>query len=205
MTISLLGAFIRGVVFPLIAIWILGKYNIFNDISFIPSDKKFDVGLAACLGLFECFYVCISTKIKVFIASNKSEVKCIFWCAGTTPEVSSTPHINFIEDTAHINVKVQVSGKTSKLSGNKILISFPEWLDVQTDNDLGINVDKRVCIIDIDKIIDKNTDIIEDTYHTYKISVIKNYSSINGYGTTISPKLEKKFMSVFNSNKFKIN
>lgn len=205
MTKSLIGAFVKGVVFPILVIWILGRYNIFNDISFVPDDKKFDVGLAAYLGLVECVYVCVYTKMKGFIETNKAEVKCIFWCAGTMPNISSTPYITFVEDTAHINVKVQVSGKVKRLVNNKISLSFPDWLDVQANGDLGINVIGRVCIIDIGEIIDRNIDVVEDTYHTFKISVIKNYSSSDGYGTIIGPKLKNKFMCIFNSNKFKIN
>lgn len=204
MTISLLGAFIRGVVFPTLAIWVLGKYNIFDDISFVPADKKFDIGLTAYLASFECIYVYVWTKIKVCIISSRAEVKCIFWCAGTIPNISSMPHISFVEDTAHINVKVEVSGKQRRLIGNEIELSFPKWLDIQADNDLGINVDGHVCKIDIGEIIDRNNSIIEDTYHTFKISVIKNYSS-SEYGTIIRPKLKKKLMCAFNSNKFKIN
>lgn len=202
MEASLLFIIVKCVLFPIIAVFCVSKWNLFKSISFIPNDKVFEFGLAAYLGFLEWLYTILVHKIK----KNEAKIECLFYCNGQKESIESNPAIKFRNEVAYINGKINVSGKVKKLCRNNILITIPNWVDIQID-DYGdlIVIENNVCKIRINTIVNSRGDIIENTSVKFKIGLIKNYSSNQEYSTVIQPSLEKKFSYNFKYNKFNLN
>lgn len=202
METSFLLAIVKGIVLPTIAIFFLNRINIFDFISIVPSDSCFEFGLAAYLVLLECLYV----KLMKFIATKKTQVECVFGCAGQNMNINSIPEMIFNNEVSYINVRVDISGNRKCLAKKKLLISLPEGLDVQV-NSGKVLVENNICKLDIEKIINGNSNMVESTYYRFKIGIIKNYSrneEDDGYGTEVIPELNNKAICNFKHNKLKI-
>lgn len=202
MEASLFFIIVKCVLAPIIAVFLVDKWNVFERIAFIPDDYAFEFGLAVYLGFLEWLYAGLICKIK----ENESKIECLFYCSGQQESIESNPAIRFINEVAYINGKINVSGKVKKLCKNNVLITMPNWVDIQIDDcDDLIVIENNVCKIKIDKIINLRGDTIESTSVKFKIGLIKNYSSNQEYSTVIQPRLEKKFGYNFTYNKFNLN
>nr|WP_294490583.1 hypothetical protein [uncultured Anaerosporobacter sp.] len=195
---SIVVSLIKGIVMPLIAIFLLNCFNLFDYVKFIPSDFTFEVGLAGYLGILECVYF----KLHKIFKSRKVNIECIFSCAGQHNSIDNTPQITFCNDVAIINGSLKVSGRTSKINKNTLLVSFPDWVDIQVKNNCGISVNNNTCKIDLSKMINKSDTMVEDALFKFKINIIKNYTADVEYSITIKPRLEKNLGYNFTSNKF---
>ena len=202
MEASLFFIIIKCILTPIIAVFLVNKWNFFESVTIIPNDYAFEFGLAAYLGFLEWLYTKIVCKIK----ENEAKIECVFYCSGQQESIESNPAIQFRDEVAYINGKINVSGKVKKLCKNNVLIIIPNWVDIQIDGceDLII-VENNVCKIKIDKIINSRGTNIETTSVKFKIGLIKNYSSNQEYATVIQPSLEKNFSYKFTYNKFNLN
>ncbi|MDU2265216.1 hypothetical protein [Clostridium celatum] len=202
MEASLFFIIVKCILAPIIAVFLVNKWNFFESVTIIPNDYAFEFGLAAYLGFLEWLYAKIVCKIK----ENEAKIECLFYCSGQQESIESNPAIEFRDEVAYINGKINVSGKVKKLCKNNVLIVIPNWVDIQIDGceDLII-VENNVCKIKIDKIINSRGTNTETTSVKFKIGLIKNYSSNQEYATVIQPSLEKNFSYKFTYNKFNLN
>lgn len=201
METSLIVSFFKGILMPVITIFFLNHFNLFEYIKFIPEDFTFEVGLAGYLGILEC--VCY--KLNKKIESGRANIECVFSSVGQHNSIDNTPEITFCNDVAFISGNIKVSGKISKLCKNALLISFPNWVDIQVHNNSGIIVANNTCKIDLNKMVNKNAKKVENATFAFKISIIKNYIEDVEYSITIQPTLKKMFRYNFKYNKFTIN
>lgn len=202
MEASLFFIIVKCLLTPIIAVFLVYKWNLFESITFIPNDYVFEVGLAAYLGFLEWLYA----RLLCVIKENEAKIECLFYCSGQQENIESNPAIQFRNEVAYINGKINVSGKVKKLCKNNVLITMPNWVDIQIDGcDDLIVIENNICKIKIDKIINLRGDTVESTSVKFKIGLIKNYSSNQEYSTVMKPSLEKKFGYNFTYNKFNLN
>lgn len=198
---SLVFTVIKGILMPIVAIFLVNGWNFFDSISFIPSDKVYEVGLTAYL----CILECICFKVINLVKSNKSNIECVFFNSGADNSIDNTPEISFVNDVAYINFRLKLSGKAKKLRKNVLMISFPDWLDIQSVNNSSMSViDNKKCKFILDKMISNSDTNVENVCITFKVAVIKNYTSDSNCSITLIPELEKKLLYEFSFNKFKL-
>lgn len=202
MEISLIFTIIKGILLPLFAIFLVNKWNLFESITFVPEDYSFEAGLAAYFCILECLYTKLLCKVKAY----EAKIECLFYSSEQNENIENNPSISFVNEVAYINGKIKVSGKAKRLCENNVLITIPNWVDIQIDGcENLIKIENNICKIKIDKIINSKEDYVESSSVKFKIGLIKNYSLNEEYSTVIKPSLEKKFGYKFVYNKFKLN
>lgn len=202
MEASLLFTIIKGILMPIFAMFLVSRWNLFESILFVPDDYRFEAGLAIYFCVLEFLYAKAISKIK----ANKAKIECLFYCSGQQESMTNIPVIQFRNEVAYINGKVNISGKAKKLCKNTVLITMPNWVDIQIDGcENLIMIEDNICKIRIDKIINFREDTVESASVKFKIGLIKNYSSNQEYSKVIQPRLEKKLGYDFTYNKFNLN
>lgn len=199
MNLSLWTTLIKAMVIPIIGIFIAGKFNVFDYISFIPKDQSFKVAITAYFAILECIYAKLS---EVICKHFKASVECLFYCDKQSKSINNSPQLTFIEDVAYIHCSITIKGWTSKLAKNSLIISFPNWVGIQNvNNSIGKVNNKNQLTIDFAKMISVHDKLVEDASVDIKIGLIKNPSN-DEYSKTITPSLSKKFMYKLAANKF---
>lgn len=202
MEASLFFTIVKGILMPILAMFLVNKWNLFESITFVPGEYMFEAGLAAYFCVLECLYAKVMSKIN----ANEAKIECLFYCSGQQESIESNPAIQFRDEVAYINGKINVSGKAKKLCENSVLITMPNWVDIQINGcENLIIIENNICKIRIDRIINSREDTVESASVKFKIGLIKNYSSNQEYSKVIQPSLEKKFRYKFTYNKFNLN
>lgn len=201
MNISLVITGVKGILLPLLAIYLVNRWNFFSYFSFIPKDKIFDFGLASYICVLECIYHIIITKIN----DNKVKIECLLYTKNQKKSINNIPNIEFQQDVAYVRGQITVSGRTKKACKNSIRLVFPNWVDIQNNNQNSLIIrDDNVCIININDIINSTDRYIEEATIDFNIGLIKNYCQDTEYTQIINPSLEKQFGYEFIHNKFNL-
>ena len=157
MQTSLKGVILKVVVIPLLAMKLIGWFNIFEYFTFIPEDRVFTLGLSAYLGILEFFWL----SIVRWIQSRYCKIKCTFSKAGESVNINSIPEVRFNQqDIAKVSCTVEVSGYSKRLLKNSIEISFPKWVDVQIESSNIIILQNNTYKIDLESMINENEGVI---------------------------------------------
>ncbi len=198
MDISLLTTILKGIIVPLIAIFVVNRWNFFEVFSFIPEEYLFEFGLTSYILLEDCVFHVIKNKMK----DNEAQIECLFYCNNQKKSINTIPNIEFQEDVAYIRGSIKVCGKGKKLCKNSIVLTFPNWVDVQIYGQDGLlTVNDNICSINISAIVNRREAYIEEATVGFKIGVIKNYSEDRAYTAVISPTLNNKWGYEFIHNK----
>ena len=109
---------LKALLVPLIAVFFLNQFNVFEYITFVPEDYKFDVGLTLYLAILEAL-----AEILEHLYSNAlAEVECIFFQKAEDINIKNTPVFVCSDQTAgvtSISCKVQLTTLIiSKKPGN---------------------------------------------------------------------------------------
>lgn len=195
-------ALIKGIIFPLLGIFILGKYNIFEDITFVPKEYAFEVGLTTYFVFLEFIYLKVSNYIDLYC---KASIKCLFYSDIHLKKLSNIPIICFVEDVSYINCSISLKGGVKKLINNSLIISFPDWVEIQeTNGSVGDVNEKNQLIINFNKIISKDSKIEEGSTVDIRIGMIRNLAP-DKYSNIIVPTISKKRLAKFSFNKFELH
>lgn len=201
MNMSLLITGVKGILLPLFAIYLVNRWNFFAYFSFIPNDKIFDFGLASYICILECIYHLIISKIN----DNKVKIECLLYSNSKVKSINNIPNIEFNQEVAFVRGKITIAGKSKRACKNSIRLTFPNWVDIQVNeqNNL-ITINNSECIINIKEIISSTDDYIEEATIDFKIGLIKNFCENTTCTQIINPTLEKQFGYEFIHNKFNL-
>ena len=199
MNSSLCVTLIKSLLVPIAGIYIASKFNLFDYISFVPENQSFKVAITAYFAILECIYAKLSKVIGKYC---KSDVECIFYCDKQSKSITNIPQLTFVEDVAYIHCSISIKGGASRLAKNSLVISFPNWVEIQNvNNTVGEVNNKNQLTINFTKLININDRIVEEASVDIKIGLIKNLSA-DGYSKIITPSLSKKNMYKLTANKF---
>lgn len=121
---------LKALLVPLIAVFFLNQFNVFEYITFVPEDYKFDVGLTLYLAILEAL-----AEILEHLYSNAlAEVECIFFQKAEDINIKNTPVFVCSDQTAgvtSISCKVQLKGNVKRLKNCRLSLELPNWLTSQ--------------------------------------------------------------------------
>ena len=188
---------LKAIALPLFAIFLVGKFNIFDSITFVPNEYSFEIGLTSYIAILDFIYFKLSKYIDL---NHKASIECLFYSDKLSKKITNIPSVSFIEDVSYINCCITVKGGAKKLAKNALIISFPNWVDLQqTNGSAGIINDKNQFVIELGSIICIDDKIVEVSTVDIKIGLIRNQSP-NNYSTVVAPIIKKQFMMQFAFN-----
>ena len=122
-------AIIKAFIIPLIAIFILKKWNLFLYITFIPEDQRYDVGLTFYVALFEI----IISALAEYLETKHAHVKLIFFEVKSNENINNVPTIicNSNYGTASLSCHIILHGDYKLLKKCQIKMDYPSWLTTQ--------------------------------------------------------------------------
>lgn len=165
---------IKTVIAPAIAIFLTNRWNLFvffENYGLVTNTQAFSYGVTMYLSLCEAIIYGIGS----FFASNKVNIRCIFFINEEITDIRVEPKATFKDDVAQLKCKLILSGKTKHLIKRSISIYFPPWVDATVANNIVSSKDNTYKI-DISSLINSNTKSIQEATRTFNIAVIKNYS-----------------------------
>lgn len=193
-----------AVILGLIAI---SKFNLFDVITIVPEDYKYEVCLTLYVGLSEAIIRCIED----FLSNNSSSIQCIFSFDKRNFDITNTPMIVLPDDNisiANVYCQIKVHGKVGFIKNSKIVLCFPDWVDVDVCRGTGVVEihGNRSCVINLSNFVNQDQRTVIETTQIIQFSLLK--ATIDREGQYIvDSKLEKKRISlnyIFKSNKFEI-
>lgn len=141
---SIIEILIKAVVLPLIAMFILNKWNLCDYITFIPEDYRFEAGLALYMAILEA----IAEFAEYFIAKASATITCTFYMDERHEDSHTRPSIQMSENSmgvASVWCHIILNGDYKKLLGTEVCLDIPQWFSAQLD--ANSNITQEACQI----------------------------------------------------------
>ena len=181
---------LKAILVPIVAIFFLNKFNLFEHITFVPEEYQYEIGLTAYLALIEALYGFGEN----FINSKKASVVCVFFKSETDKDEKNIPSIICDEavGVANINCNIELTGNLGRVRKCKLQMELPSWLTAQVSNsDTVLSYTGNLLIWEFDKLLPETGISNQSATYKSKISLIKNTS-----GNNISIKLEPQMKRI---------
>ena len=195
---SIIKILIKAVVLPIIAMFMLNKWNLCEYITFIPEDYRFDAGLALYMAMLEA----VAEFIEYFIAKANATITCTFYTDERREDRHAKPTIQMSNSSmgiASVWCHIILDGNYKKLSGTEICLDIPQWFSAQLDansslvqNDHQIKWNVSLLLPEHDNKKDVHTEM------RMKISFIRNNE--NNVSIVLEPTIKKRFGLEFETN-----
>lgn len=193
---------LKAILIPIVAVWGLSKFNLFEYITFVPEEYQYEIGLTVYLALIEALYGFGEN----FIDSKKAKVVCVFFKSETDKDGKNIPSIICDETigVATINCYIELTGNLERLRKCKLQMELPSWLTAQISaSDTVLSYIGNQLIWEFNKMLPETGISNQSATYKNKISLIKNIS-----GNNISIRLEPQMKGVkgigFETNGFKV-
>ena len=193
---------LKAIIVPIIVVFGLSKFNLFEYVTFIPIDYQYEVGLTVYLALMETAY----GMVENIIEQKKSKVVCTFYVSEADKNIGNTPLIVCDNEmgVATINCFLEVSGNLKKIRKSVLEMELPSWVTAQINvQDTVLSYEGNRLTWKFDRMLPASgLDNVSAEYKS-KISLIKNSG-----GDNMMIKLEPKVKTIvgmkFETNGFKI-
>lgn len=165
--------------------------NIFNYISYIPQDKRYDVCIAVYFTLFETFIDIIFTWILECIDKIRTKVEVVMYLPSEVPNANTTPIVRFNDmGMAELRVQLSVIGNCKNVLSSEIVMKSIIQADMQfARRGTGSSIDENGnAIINLNDIV-HNRDTIQFE-EDYKI-VLQRGAIDNGVEIYLKPQINK--------------
>ena len=127
------------ILFPLLSAFIglllANHCNIFEFLTFVPKEYKYDVCITVYFALSEVLlnelYNCVKQKIVPYF---RSSISVVFHPAQVEPDINTTPTIQFnSQGLAEINMTITIAGKKEHFEQSLLVIAAPDFADIQNN------------------------------------------------------------------------
>lgn len=153
---------LKTLVSAILGIIILNAFNIFDYLSFVPEEIKYEVGMATYFSVIESVLSTIINKIN----DKFTYVEFIFYNKRNEANYLENPIINFSEDVAKISVKISVAGHSSHLRKSLIILKVPEWITIQANSEIvRVADDTHSSVIELSRIVPESGKSEKGTVH----------------------------------------
>lgn len=190
---------LKAVAVPLTAVFILGKFNLFDFITFIPEDHRFDVGLTIYMAILESVILIVED----YIQKSEASISCIFYLKDDDKNPRYRPVVSLKSennDVAYIKCHIKISGNLKKLRKTKILLDLPKWVSTQVNqNDNILSVQKTTLQWNFSNVLPaQKSNLSEYMECDLKIPFIKQ--SNNHISIDLNPKIDPTKRIDFKTN-----
>lgn len=193
---------LKAILIPIVAVLCLGKFNLFEYITFVPEEYQYEIGLTVYLALIEALH----GFGKNFINSKKAKIACVFFKTETDKDEKNVPFIICDETigVATINCYIELTGNLKRLRKCKMQMELPSWLTAQVStSDTVLSYTGNLLIWEFDKMLPETGISNQNAAYKNKISLIKNISG-NNISIKLEPQMKKIKGIAFETNGFKI-
>ena len=189
-----------------IALLVAHGFNIFDYMTFVPQDKKYDVCMAVYFAVMETGITFLYDWIDDCIAKNKTYIEAIFHLPSEYSNSNSIPIIRFNEmGIAEVKLHLVVKGRCTNLTNNGVMISVPQQVDAQfAKKGVGIKRDNQGNLLIMLDEVCRNREVFEGE-EDYKITFMRrdfdNEASISIAPELLAKKKDRKINFVSNEAK----
>lgn len=193
---------LKAIIIPVIVVYGLCKFNLFEFITFVPKEYQYEVGLTVYLAVAETVYGLIQT----YVEQKKAVIKCIFYRTEPDKDINNTPTITCSRNVgvATIDCHIVLSGNLKRLRKCNFIIDLPSWLTSQVSvSDTVLNYSNNQLCWRFDRLLP--TDGINNQMAEYKskLSLIKNQED-NNLAIILEPHIKKIYGVKFETNAFRV-
>lgn len=196
---------LRAILGPVFAVIMVSKFNLFNYITFVPEEYKYEVGLTAYLAIAEA----ILEIIEIFGEKNSATVTCVFYRRESEINIKNTPTVSCSMGTASIKCQIALSGSAKVLRDAKLSLVLPTWLSSQADmSNLIMKYDCQKITVPFNEVIPTNNQKVTSVEITIPIPLIQNMDDgilSNTLAAEIEAKWFNKIRIDYKSNSFTIS
>ena len=128
---------LRAILGPVFAVIALAKFNLFEYITFIPTEYQYEVGLTVYLACAEALLEIIQRCGE----KNCAKITCIFYRRANEINLSNIPAISCSSSTAgcaSIKCKIILEGSSKVLRKCQLRLVLPAWLSSQVEANSGL-------------------------------------------------------------------
>lgn len=199
---TIIKVLLKAIIVPVIVVFGLSKFNLFEYMTFIPTDYQYEVGLTFYLAFMEAVYGFVENAIE----QKKSKITCTFYVSDADRNIENTPLIVCDNDVgvAIINCHLEVSGNLKKIRKSVLKLELPSWLTAQINvQDTVLSYGSNVLSWKFDRMLPSTGVNSLSAEYKSRISLIKNSSGDN-MTIKLEPQIQKKWGLKFETNGFRI-
>lgn len=197
---------IKAILIPIISMAALNKFNLFDFISLVPEDRRFDMGLTAYLAIFEALFLFLEKCIE----GRRAGISCVFYAKKAEKNENNTPKIicgSSTSNVAYIYCDIQTSGNAKLLRKVSVSLKLPDWVSSQIpQNETVARYKDNTLIFAFDKLIPESNSREYIATHTVQIPLIET-SNAGCSSVVLKPQLNcklKKICISLNTNSFQL-
>lgn len=193
---------LKAIIVPVIVVFGLSKFNLFEFITLVPKDYQYEVGLTFYLAVTEAIYGLIQTNIE----QNKANIKCIFYLLEVDKDIKNTPTIVCSGNVgvATINCHIVLGGNLKRLRKCNFILELPSWLTSQVNvSDTVLKYSNNQLCWEFDRLLPTDGIINQVAEYKNKLSLIKNVDE-NNLAIKLEPYTKKLYGVKFETNGFRV-
>ncbi len=195
---SIIKILTKAVVLPIIAMFMLNKWNLCEYITFIPEDYRFEAGLALYMAMLEA----VAEFIEYLITKANATITCSFYTDERREDGHAKPTIRMSDSSmgiASVWCHIILDGSYKKLSGTEICLDIPHWFSAQLDANSSLEQNDHQIKWNVSTLLPEHDNKKEvHTEMRMKISFIRNNAS--EASIVLEPTVKKKFGLGFETN-----
>ena len=195
---SIIKILIKAILFPIIAMFMLNKWNLCEYVTFIPENYRFEAGLTLYMAILEAF----AEFIKYFIVKANAAIICTFYTDERREDNHANPIIQMSDSSmgiASIWCHIILNGNYQKLLGSEVCLDIPQWFSAQLDVDSYLKQEANQIKWNVSTLLPEHDNRREvHTEIRMKISFIRN--EINNASIVLEPTVKKKRGLKFETN-----
>lgn len=193
---TLLKVLIKAIAIPIISMFALNRFNLFEFISLVPEDRYFDIGLTAYLAIFEALFL----FFEKWIESQRASITCVFYVKKTEKNEKNTPKVVCGSSTSHVaNIycDIQTTGNNKLLRKVSVSLNLPDWVSSQIpQNETVAHYKNNTLVFAFDKLIPESAGREHVALHTVQIPFIETANE--GYSSVVlKPQLNCKLTKIY--------
>lgn len=158
----------------IVALLVAHGFNIFDYMTFVPEDKKYDVCIAVYFAVMETGITFLYDGIVEQIAQKKTYIEAVFHLPTEFSNSKSVPIIKFNDmGIAEVKLNLMVKGCCSNLINNGVMIRVPQQVDAQfSKKGVGIKQDNQGNLLIMLDEVCRNREVFESE-EDYKITFMR--------------------------------
>ena len=129
---SIITITIKSVLAPILAMYLLSKYNLCNYLLFIPNDYKFESGVT----LYVAIILVLVDIVILCINNSKARIQCVFYSDFNNESIVNRPEIVLKANqlgVSSVYCHLIIEGNYKSLKETCIDMEIPSWFHIQSD------------------------------------------------------------------------
>ena len=193
----------KSIIIPIVVVALLNYFNLFEYITIVPVEYRYEVGLTVYLAIAETVYGLIGS----FIEKKRAHVRCTFYLSEVDKDTKNNPAIVCDSNglgVATINCQFELSGNLKRLRKCKVNMELPEWLSSQvSSSDIVLDYSTNKLKWEFVRLLPETGLDGQIAKYKNKISFIRTTEESN-LSIILQPQMNKCFGVSFETNFIKV-